>query len=103
MNMNSDTGPMLARLRGIPNPGDVIGGKYLVEAPPRRGIALELTAVPAQLGHVQPTPSTRVDIRMLPPEWCGDPGIVQRFLYEGQAAAPLTSEHVVRVFDVGTM
>jgi serine/threonine protein kinase len=104
MNMNlQDQSALdaLARLRGIPHPGDVIGGKYLVESACRRGgIALELTAVAA---HVQPVSAARVDIRLLPPEWCGDAGIVERFLHEGQAAAPLTSEHVVRVFDVGTM
>ncbi len=91
----------LYRLRGVPLPGDVIAGKYLVESPCRRGgVALEVTAVPA---HMAPPATSRVDIRLLPPEWCGDPAIVERFLCEGQAAAPLTSEHVVRVFDVGTM
>src|SRR5580700_4326204 len=106
MNMNLDSGhQILNQLRGIPAPGDVIGGKYLVESPCRRGgIALELTAVTAT---VQPTvrreASPRVDIRLLPPEWCGDAQIVERFLHEGQAAAPLTSEHAVRVFDAGMM
>jgi serine/threonine-protein kinase len=105
MNMNILANPQaheaLARLRGIPLPGDVIGGKYLVETPCRRGaVALELTAVAAS---APPVSAARVDIRLLPPEWCDDAGIVERFLYEGQAAAPLQSEHVVRVFDVGTM
>jgi len=96
---------VLNQLRGIPAPGDVIGGKYLVESPCRRGgIALELTAVPATVRPTVPREaSPRVDIRLLPPEWCGDAQVVERFLCEGQAAAPLTSEHAVRVFDVGTM
>jgi eukaryotic-like serine/threonine-protein kinase len=101
MHAHHDTHEAFSRLRGVPHPGDVIGGKYLVESPCRRGgIALELTAVPA---NVQPTSAARVDIRLLPPEWCGDPGVVERFLHDGQAAAPLTNEHAVRVFGVGTM
>jgi len=102
MNTNIDSAHQgLEHLHGIPAPGDVIGGKYLVESPCRRGgIALELTAVLAPVRHAT---SSRVDIRLLPPEWCGDPRIVERFLCEGRAAAPLTSEHAVRVFDVGTM
>jgi serine/threonine protein kinase len=88
-------------VRGVPHPGDVIGGKYVVESPCRwGGLAFEVTAVPALL----PRQSTaRVDIRLLPLEWVGDAEIVECFLREGQAAAPLTNEHVARVFDAGTM
>src|SRR5262249_47545583 len=45
----------------------------------------------------------RVALKILLPEWAGDPDVVERFLREGRAATRIKSEHVVRVFDVGTL
>ncbi|HEX8790837.1 MAG TPA: serine/threonine-protein kinase [Polyangiaceae bacterium] len=80
----------------IPRSGDVIGGKYVVErACGRGGLAVVLSAMHAGLDQ-------RVAIKMLLPEWAGDTDVVERFLREGRAATRIKSEHVVRVFDVGT-
>lgn len=80
----------------IPRSGDVIGGKYVVErACGRGGLAVVLSAMHAGLDQ-------RVAIKMLLPEWAGDAEVAERFLREGRAATRIKSEHVVRVFDVGT-
>lgn len=44
-----------------------------------------------------------VAINFILPEMLGTPHIVQRFLWEAQAAVQLSSEHVAGVFDVGTL
>jgi serine/threonine protein kinase len=80
-----------------PGPGDVIGGKYVIEGPcGRGGLAVVYSAMQLELDR-------RVAIKMLLPEWAGDGEVVERFLREGRASTRIHSEHVVRVFDVGTM
>jgi len=44
-----------------------------------------------------------VALKFLLPEILGDQQVVQRFLQEAQAVVRLRSEHVARVFDVGTL
>jgi serine/threonine-protein kinase len=79
-----------------PGPGDVIGGKYVIEGPcGRGGLAVVYAAMQMELDR-------RVAIKMLLPEWAGDAEVVERFLREGRASTRIHSEHVVRVFDVGT-
>ncbi|HXN32365.1 MAG TPA: serine/threonine-protein kinase [Polyangiaceae bacterium] len=81
----------------IPTPGDTLAGKYVVEGLcGRGGLAVVLSAMHAGLGQ-------RVAVKMLLPEWAGDQDVVQRFVREGRAATRIRSEHVVRVFDVGTL
>jgi eukaryotic-like serine/threonine-protein kinase len=81
----------------IPRPGETVAGKYVVEGPcGRGGLAVVLSAVHAGLDR-------RVALKVLLPEWAGDPQIVERFLREGRAATRIKSEHVVRVFDVGSL
>jgi serine/threonine-protein kinase len=75
----------------------VIAGKYVIEAPcGRGGLAIVYSAIQKELDR-------RVAIKMLLPEWAGDDEVVERFLREGRASTRIHSEHVVRVFDVGTM
>jgi serine/threonine-protein kinase len=82
---------------GIPRPGQIIAGKYVVESRSARGgIAVVLTAMHADLDR-------RVAIKVLLPEWAGDSAIVERFLRQGRTATRMKSEHVARVFDVGTI
>ena len=82
--------------RAAPGPGDVIGGKYVIEGPcGRGGLAMVYSAMQLELDR-------RVAIKMLLPEWAGDAEVVERFLREGRASTRIHSEHVVRVFDVGT-
>jgi serine/threonine-protein kinase len=81
----------------IPSAGETIANKYVVEAPcGRGGLAVVLSAIHSGLDR-------RVAIKMLLPEWAGYPEVVERFLREGRAATRIKSEHVVRVFDVGTL
>jgi serine/threonine-protein kinase len=81
----------------IPRPGETIAGKYVVEGLcGRGGLAAVLSAMHVGLDQ-------RVAIKMLLPEWSDEPQVVERFLREGRAATRIRSEHVVRVFDVGTL
>lgn len=81
----------------IPGPGDTIAGKYVVEAERGRGgLAVVFSAIQSELDR-------RVAIKVLLPEWAHDPEVVERFVREGRAATRIKSEHVVHVFDVGTL
>ncbi len=81
----------------IPERGYTIAGKYVVEAPcGRGGLAVVLSAMHLGLDR-------RVAIKVLLPEWAGDAEVVRRFVREGRTATRIKSEHVVRVFDVGTL
>ncbi len=81
----------------IPSPGETVAGKYVVDGVcGRGGLAVVLSAVHPGLGQ-------RVAIKMLLPEWANDLDVVERFLREGRAATQIGSQHVVRVFDVGTL
>jgi serine/threonine-protein kinase len=81
----------------IPSPGETLAGKYVIDGLcGRGGLAVVLSAMHSGLGQ-------RVAVKMLLPEWAGDRDVVQRFVREGRAATRIKSEHVVRVFDVGTL
>jgi serine/threonine-protein kinase len=81
----------------IPRPGETVAGKYVIEGLcGRGGLAAVLSAMHVGLDQ-------RVAIKMLLPEWADEAQVVERFLREGRAATRIRSEHVVRVFDVGTM
>jgi hypothetical protein len=81
----------------IPSVGETIAGKYLVDGVcGRGGLAIVLSAVHVGLGQW-------VAIKVLLPEWVGDPEVVERFAREGRAASRIKSDHVVRVLDVDTL
>ena len=81
----------------IPSPGETIAGKYVIDGLcGRGGLAVVLSAMHAGLGQ-------RVAVKMLLQEWSGDDEVVRRFVREGRAVTRIKSEHVVRVFDVGTL
>ncbi len=81
----------------IPGRGETIAGKYVIEGPcGRGGLAVVLSAMHLGLDR-------RVAIKVLLPEWAGDAEVVRRFVREGRTATRIKSEHVVRVFDVGTL
>jgi serine/threonine-protein kinase len=78
-------------------PGDKIAGKYLVERViGRGGMGIVMLAMHEQLGQ-------RVAIKLLMHEAYGSTDIVKRLLREARATAQLTSEHVTKVMDVGTL
>jgi serine/threonine-protein kinase len=81
----------------IPSLGETIAGKYIVDGLcGRGGLAVVLSAMHVGLAQ-------RVAIKMLLPEWAGDPEVVERFAREGRAATRIKSEHVVRVLDVDAL
>jgi serine/threonine-protein kinase len=89
---------MPKRREGPPGPGEAIAGnKYVVERVlGTGGMGVVLAARHAQLGH-------RVAIKFLQGAAAGDPHASARFLREARASVVLTSEHVAKVYDVGTL
>jgi serine/threonine-protein kinase len=82
---------------GIPRPGEVIAAKFEVERVlGEGGMGVVLAARHIQLGQ-------RVAIKFMHAESARDPSAAARFLREARAAVALTSEHVTRVLDVGTL
>jgi serine/threonine protein kinase len=77
-------------------PGAMIAGKYRVHRMlAEGGMGMIMEAEHVALGQ-------RVAVKLLLPEMESRPEIIQRFLREARAAARLRSDHVVRVFDIGT-
>jgi eukaryotic-like serine/threonine-protein kinase len=81
----------------LPQPGDVVAGKYRIDGViGTGGMGVVMGAVDTSLGRP-------VAIKFLSPGKARRDGAVQRFIREARAAASLQSEHVVRVFEVGTL
>jgi eukaryotic-like serine/threonine-protein kinase len=77
--------------------GDVIAGKYQVlKLIGSGGMGYVVSAMHVELGEV-------VALKFLRPEALQIPELVERFAREARAAAKIRSEHVARVFDVGTL
>jgi eukaryotic-like serine/threonine-protein kinase len=84
-------------LDGIPQPGETVGGKFVVERVLGvGGMGVVLAARHAQLGQ-------QVAIKFLRKSAAESTEAVNRFLREARAAVALQSAHVVRVMDVGTL
>jgi serine/threonine-protein kinase len=82
---------------GLPQTGDVIAGKYAVERViGSGGMGVVIAARHLQLGQ-------RVAIKFMRGEAVHDANSVERFLREARASVALTSEHVAKVLDVGTL
>ncbi|NUQ79485.1 MAG: protein kinase [Polyangiaceae bacterium] len=79
------------------NVGQVLAGKYRIERV--LGMGGMGVVVAARHLHLE----ERVAIKFLQPDALQDPTLVTRFLREAKAAAKIRSEHVARVFDVGTL
>ena len=80
-----------------PEPGHVVAGKYRVERVlGSGGMGVVVAATHLVLDQ-------RVAIKMLRARVARQPEHVRRFLREAKAASRLTSEHVARVLDVGTL
>ena len=82
---------------GLPQPGDLLAGKYRVERMiGRGGMGVVYCAEYEMLAQ-------RVAIKLLLAEIVGIPEAVQRFHNEARAAAQIQSEHVARVMELGTL
>jgi eukaryotic-like serine/threonine-protein kinase len=78
-------------------PGELLAGKYRIE----RLLGQGGMGVVAAAYHIQL--EQRVALKLMLPHAIGSSEAVSRFLREARAAARITSEHVVRVFDVGSL
>ncbi|HSY22547.1 MAG TPA: protein kinase [Polyangiaceae bacterium] len=84
-------------LDGIPLPGEMVGGKFVVERVLGvGGMGVVVAARHMQLGQT-------VAIKFLRRSAATSPESVNRFLREARASVGLQSAHVVRVMDVGTL
>jgi len=78
-------------------PGELIAGKYeVLKLIGSGGMGYVLSAMHVELGEV-------VALKFLRPEALLIDELVERFAREARAAAKIRSEHVARVFDVGTL
>jgi tRNA A-37 threonylcarbamoyl transferase component Bud32 len=82
---------------GVPQAGEVVGGKFVVERV--LGIGGMGVVVAAHHTHLDQT----VAIKFLRRDAAKDEGSVNRFLREARAVSALQSEHVVRVMDAGRL
>jgi serine/threonine-protein kinase len=91
---NAESAPVSIPGAGI---GDVVDTKYRVESVlGAGGMGIVVAARHIQLGHT-------VAIKFLRPEALQDGAAASRFLREARAAVAITSEHVARVLDLGTL
>ncbi len=81
---------------GLPEPGDLIAGKYRVERLLGKGGMGAVFAAQHELLQ------QRVAVKLLLTEIAGGQEAVSRFLNEARAAARIQNENVARVMDVGT-
>ncbi|MBI5535743.1 MAG: protein kinase [Deltaproteobacteria bacterium] len=77
--------------------GDILAGKYRIE----RVLGAGGMGVVVAAQHI--TLGQHVAIKFLLPHACAMPEAVERFLREARAAVRISSEHVARVSDVGTL
>ncbi len=82
-------------MTSLPLEGDVFDGKYLI------GPVLGIGGMAAVLSARHLGLDERVALKVLLPECCDDPAVVERFVQEGKTAIKIRSEHVVRMLDVG--
>lgn len=90
-------GETASATEGIAGPGDVVGGKFVVERVLGvGGMGVVVAARHMQLGQT-------VAIKFLRRNAATNPESVNRFVREARAAVGLQSAHVVRIMDVGTL
>jgi serine/threonine protein kinase/TolB-like protein len=82
---------------GAPSPGEIVAGKYRVDrvlATGGMGVVVVATHLPLQ---------EQVALKLLHPRARFSPSAYGRFVQEARLASRIRSEHVVRVFDLGTL
>ncbi len=95
--MSEDHNVQPAASSPVPGIGEVIAGKYRIESTVGEGgMGVVLAARHLQLGQT-------VALKLLRPELADSADTVARFVREAKAAAVLESDHVVRIYDVGTL
>jgi eukaryotic-like serine/threonine-protein kinase len=89
--------PNASRLKGVPQKGAKIAGKYRVEG------VIGIDGMGAVLAATHLQLRQRVAIKVMLADSAHNKTAVTRFLREAQAASAIQSEHVVRIFDVGRL
>lgn len=89
--------PKLPRPAHLLAEGDVIAGKYRIER------VLGVGGMGAVVAAANLALGSRVALKIMLPELADSPEFAARFIREARAAASITGEHVVRVFDVSKM
>ncbi len=84
-------------MRDLPREGELFDGKY------RIGSVLGVGGMAAVVGAKHLGFDEMVAIKILLPDCCDDPAVVERFVQEGKTAIKIRSEHVVRMLDVGVV
>jgi tRNA A-37 threonylcarbamoyl transferase component Bud32 len=98
MGLKASGGPEASDVTGwAPKPGELVGGKFVVEHV--IGVGGMGIVVAARHAHLDQT----VAIKFLRRDAAKDDVAVNRFLRESRAVAVLQSEHVVRVMDAGRL
>jgi serine/threonine-protein kinase len=89
--------PRPTGIHAVPSAGDRLGGKYLVDRLlGSGGMGLVLAAKNLETGE-------QVAIKLLRPKAAGDRIHAERFAREARAIVKIKSDHVVKVFDAGTL
>ena len=86
-----------ASLRAPVKEGDVLDGKYVVE------LVLGVGGMGVVVAARHKLLGGRVALKFVLPELATSTQVVDRFMKEAQAATRITSEHIARVTDVGTL
>jgi serine/threonine-protein kinase len=81
----------------LPLEGELFDGKY------RIGSVLGIGGMAAVIAARHMGFDGMVALKILLPECCDDPDVVERFVQEGKTATRIRSEHVVRMLDVGVV
>jgi serine/threonine protein kinase len=81
-------------LQGLPQPGDLLAGKYRIGATLGRG------GMGVVVSGMHETLRQSVAIKFLRPAYARDEDSLRRFLREARAAASLRSVHATRIFDI---
>jgi len=94
-----DTTAAFDGIPAVPQPGEVIAGKYRIEAVlGTGGMGVVLCATHLTLGQ-----QVAIKVLTVPENDARKDEARERFIREGRATAALVSDHVVRVYDVGTL
>lgn len=84
-------------LEGVPEPGEIVCGKYRVER------VLGVGGMGCVVAATHTTLDQKVAIKFLLVKAAKNPKNIMRFEREAQAAAKIKSDHVAKVTDVGTL
>jgi serine/threonine protein kinase len=82
-------------LDGLPEPGDVIAAKYLVERVLGRG------GMGTVFGVIHRETGKRLALKCLLPSYVNNPSVVERFIREAKAVGRIQHRHVIDIFDQG--